>query len=118
MGAGKTHWTQGFAAGYGVSEVVTSPTFALMHSYQGRRGPLYHLDLYRLSSFDELLDLGFEEWLQEELVIVMEWSSKFASELKALGLYTLHFEHAPPGRRLLFSEPVPQSWEATLQSWS
>lgn len=118
MGAGKTCWTQGFARGLGVVEPVTSPTFALMHSYSSPRGPLYHLDLYRLGSFDELLDLGFEEILQDNALVILEWAAYFSEELAAFELYSLHFEHAPPGRKLSFPQALPACWpEQALSAW-
>ena len=118
MGSGKTSWTQGFARGFGVIEQVTSPTFALMHSYNSPRGKLYHLDLYRLGSFDELLDLGFEEILQDHALVILEWASYFSEELANLGLYRLNFEHAPPGRKLRFTQALPACWpEQALSPW-
>ena len=72
LGAGKTVWVQGLAAGLGVSARVTSPTFTLMHEYRGRHR-LLHVDVYRLQTFGELLDLGLEEWLESEAITVIEW---------------------------------------------
>lgn len=77
LGAGKTCFVQGLARGLGVpaQEPVTSPTFALMNQYRGRL-PLNHFDLYRLSSTDELLDLGFEEFMPGSGVAVVEWPER------------------------------------------
>jgi len=78
LGAGKTTLTQAIAAGLGVpaDQPVTSPTFAIIHEYQGRL-PLYHLDLYRLSGEEEeLLDLGIEDYLYGEGVCVIEWPDR------------------------------------------
>jgi tRNA threonylcarbamoyladenosine biosynthesis protein TsaE len=77
LGAGKTKLTQGIARGLGVpgTYAVTSPTFTLVNEYPGRL-PLIHIDLFRISSADELLDLGWEEYLQAEGVVVIEWAER------------------------------------------
>ena len=78
LGAGKTTFIQGFAEGLGVGgdDYVRSPTFALVHTYHGRL-PLYHFDFYRLSSCDEVQDIGFGEYLDAGGVIIIEWANKF-----------------------------------------
>jgi tRNA threonylcarbamoyladenosine biosynthesis protein TsaE len=78
LGSGKTCLTRGFARGVGVSETepVTSPTYTLMNHYRGRLD-LYHFDFYRLSTPDELVDLGFNEYLCGAGVVVYEWSQRF-----------------------------------------
>ncbi len=77
LGAGKTCFVQGLARGLQVpeDEPVTSPTFTLMNQYRGR-APLYHFDLYRLGGLDDLLDLGFEEYLYGDGVTVVEWAER------------------------------------------
>src|SRR5688500_14376962 len=72
LGAGKTVLVQGLAAAMGVEDRVTSPTFTIVHEYDGRY-PMIHLDIYRLDSFQEVLDLGFEEFLDPSAVVVIEW---------------------------------------------
>jgi tRNA threonylcarbamoyladenosine biosynthesis protein TsaE len=72
LGAGKTAFVQGAAAGLGVGEPVTSPTFTLMREYQGTHR-VYHLDVYRLDRVQDVLDLGFEELLDAEGVLFIEW---------------------------------------------
>jgi tRNA threonylcarbamoyladenosine biosynthesis protein TsaE len=72
LGAGKTAFVQGFARGLGVEENVTSPTFVLVRSYQGRL-PMVHLDVYRLDRVQELIDLGIAEILEEDGVTLIEW---------------------------------------------
>jgi tRNA threonylcarbamoyladenosine biosynthesis protein TsaE len=72
LGAGKTTLVQGIAAGLGVSGPVTSPTFVLVHHYDGTF-PIIHLDVYRLDSIQEVLDLGFEELLEPQAIMLVEW---------------------------------------------
>ena len=78
LGAGKTTFVQGFAEGLGVGSdgYVRSPTFALVHEYHGRT-PLYHFDFYRLSGCTEVQDIGFEEYLADRGVVIVEWADKF-----------------------------------------
>jgi len=78
LGAGKTLFVQGVAEVLGVTTHVTSPTFALLNIYQGKKLALYHFDLYRLESEDELEGIGFYEYTEpEEAVTVIEWSELF-----------------------------------------
>lgn len=72
LGTGKTILTQGICAGVGVEEDVTSPTFTLINEYEGEF-PVYHMDLYRLKHEEELHDLGFEDYLDDEGIIIIEW---------------------------------------------
>ncbi|MEW6152837.1 MAG: tRNA (adenosine(37)-N6)-threonylcarbamoyltransferase complex ATPase subunit type 1 TsaE [Actinomycetota bacterium] len=72
LGTGKTAFAQGFARGLGVEGPVTSPTFVLVRSYEGRL-PMVHLDVYRLDRMQELVDLGISELLDEDAVTLVEW---------------------------------------------
>ncbi len=72
LGSGKTSFTQGLAKGLGISESVTSPTFALCNVL-GRSRVLHHYDLYRLKNTHELVEIGFEESLEANVVVVVEW---------------------------------------------
>ena len=81
LGAGKTLFTQGFAKGLGVTGEVTSPTFALMNQYCGRL-PVTHFDLYRLEREDELDEIGFYEYAEDDRgVVLIEWADKFPDAL-------------------------------------
>jgi tRNA threonylcarbamoyladenosine biosynthesis protein TsaE len=73
LGAGKTSFIQAIARGLGVAGPATSPTYALVHRYHGRRGPVFHLDCYRLRSPDEAADLDWEGLLAEGDAILVEW---------------------------------------------
>ncbi|HEX2259399.1 MAG TPA: tRNA (adenosine(37)-N6)-threonylcarbamoyltransferase complex ATPase subunit type 1 TsaE [Actinomycetota bacterium] len=73
LGAGKTTFVQGLAVGLGIAERVTSPTFVLMKEYLGGRYPLMHLDIYRLNTIQDVIDLGYDEFLDPSYVVAMEW---------------------------------------------
>ncbi|HTU33162.1 MAG TPA: tRNA (adenosine(37)-N6)-threonylcarbamoyltransferase complex ATPase subunit type 1 TsaE [Candidatus Acidoferrum sp.] len=77
LGAGKTTLTKGIVAGLGAAreEDVTSPTFTLIHRYQGR-GRVYHVDLYRISGFHDLETLGLEDLFSEQAVVIVEWPDR------------------------------------------
>jgi len=77
LGAGKTQLVKGLAAGLGIDTEPTSPTFTLIHEYPGSL-PLFHIDLYRLESEDEVLRIGIDDYLAGEGVTVVEWADKFA----------------------------------------
>jgi tRNA threonylcarbamoyladenosine biosynthesis protein TsaE len=98
LGAGKTMLAQGIAAGLGVDEPVSSPTFALVQEYAGP-APIYHLDLYRLASLDELIDLGFPELWHAGGVILIEWPERIAPALPPDRL-EIHLATHPAGRHL------------------
>ena len=74
LGAGKTAFTRGLAKGLGVRERVTSPTYTIVNEYLGGRMPLFHFDMYRLGSEDELFEIGWEDYLERNGVCAVEWS--------------------------------------------
>jgi tRNA threonylcarbamoyladenosine biosynthesis protein TsaE len=81
LGAGKTQLVKGLARGLGYSGDVSSPTFTIVHEYRGGRLPIYHLDLYRLKTESEGIDIGLEEYLPSDGVTVIEWPDRLATIL-------------------------------------
>ena len=82
LGAGKTAFVRGMAQGLGISQRVTSPTFTIVNEYEGGRLPLFHFDLYRLGSSDELFDIGWEDYLARGGVCAVEWSEIVSDALE------------------------------------
>lgn len=76
LGAGKTLLVQGIAQGLGLNEEITSPTFTVMNVYEGTI-PVYHFDLYRLESPEQLVDIGFDEYTNGGGIAIIEWPDKF-----------------------------------------
>ena len=74
LGAGKTAFTRGLAKGLGCREIVTSPTYTIVNEYLGGRLPLFHFDMYRLRSSDDLFDIGWEDYLDRGGICAVEWS--------------------------------------------
>ena len=85
LGAGKTHFVKGFSKGIGSSDLVTSPTFTLLNIYEGGRMPVYHFDMYRLSSKEEAEELGFHEYFDLKSLdgaVLVEWPSQVEGLIK------------------------------------
>ena len=75
LGVGKTVFTQGVAAGLGITEPVSSPTFTIVQVYEDGRLPFYHFDVYRISDPEEMYEIGFEEYIEGEGVCFIEWAN-------------------------------------------
>jgi tRNA threonylcarbamoyladenosine biosynthesis protein TsaE len=100
LGAGKTQFVKGLAAGLNSEATVTSPTFTLIHEYVGGRLPLYHFDFYRLDDEDEALKIGLDEYLNGDGVCVIEWADKFP-ELLPPETKWYRFTHRTDGARAI-----------------
>ena len=82
LGAGKTAFTRGLAKGLGCTDIVTSPTYTIVNEYLSGRLPLFHFDMYRLASSDDLWDIGWEDYLERGGVCAVEWSENVADALE------------------------------------
>ena len=103
LGAGKTTFIKAVARGLGVAGPATSPTYALVHRYQGSRGPVFHLDCFRLRSPDEAADLDWEGLMAEGDAILVEWPERAGSWLPAPSRRFRLSHDADPSRRGLES---------------
>jgi tRNA threonylcarbamoyladenosine biosynthesis protein TsaE len=108
LGAGKTQLVKGLARGLGVSARVQSPTFALVNIYSGGRLTLFHLDLYRLDSLEQILAAGLEEYLQPKGVTVIEWAEKWFGDLKSRVLSPESRARGPGEQGI---SAAPHSWK-------
>ena len=82
LGAGKTAFPRGLARGLGYTDSVTSPTYTIVNEYLGGRLPLFHFDMYRLRSTDDLWDIGWEDYLDRGGVCAVEWSENVADAME------------------------------------
>ena len=83
LGAGKTAFTRGLARGLGIGDPVTSPTYTIVNEYLGGRLPLFHFDMYRLGSADDLFDIGWDDYLERGGVCAVEWSENVAEAMES-----------------------------------
>ena len=104
LGAGKTTLVQAICRAYGVSDDVTSPTYAMVHRYASPRGPVFHLDLYRLENPVELTNLGWDELLAEEALILIEWPERAGDRIPRDHI-PISLQHLPgdESRRVLYA---------------
>ena len=104
LGAGKTTLAQAICRGFGVEDDVTSPTFNLVHRYSSPRGTVYHLDLYRLRSPDELTNIGWDEIVTSDALVLVEWPEHAVDQIPHVHV-PISLQHLPdePSRRLLYA---------------
>lgn len=104
LGAGKTTLAQAICRGYGVTEEVTSPTFALVHVYDAPRSPVHHADLYRLEGPKDLQNLGWDDLLPADALMLIEWPDRAGELLPADHLpIQLRYLDGDPTRRVLYA---------------
>jgi len=104
LGAGKTTLAQAICAGYGVTEPVTSPTFALVHRYDAPRSPVYHLDLYRLDRPSDLINIGWDEIVASHALVIVEWPERAGDLIPPQHVpVDLEYDASDPERRVLLA---------------
>ncbi len=104
MGAGKTAFARGLAAGLGFSGRVTSPTFTIVNEYEACL-PIFHFDMYRLSSASELFDIGWEDYLQRGGVCLVEWSENVADAFNGTETIVTIEKLSENGRKITVEVP-------------
>ena len=115
LGAGKTTFTKGLAAGLEIPDIIKSPTFTIIHEYQDGRLPLYHMDAYRLEN-GGAEDLGLEEYFDGDGVSVVEWAEFVEDELPA-DFLAIHFKRTDDDNtRVLEFEPHGQHFDQIVKS--
>ena len=115
LGAGKTTFTKGLAAGLEIRDIIKSPTFTIIHEYQDGRLPLYHMDAYRLEN-GGAEDLGLEEYFDGDGVSVVEWAEFVEDELPA-DFLAIHFKRTDDDNtRVLEFEPHGQHFDQIVKS--
>ena len=102
LGAGKTAFTRGLARGLGIREPVTSPTYTIVNEYLSGRLPLFHFDMYRLRSADDLFDIGWEDYLDRGGICAVEWSENVAEAMT--GAITVRIEKTGENSRRITVE--------------
>ena len=116
LGAGKTHFVQGFARALGITSPVTSPTFNVMSAYPEGRIPLYHFDLYRLDDPLELEDIAFYDLVEADGVSCIEWACKFVGEIPASALW-ISITTMPEGARSIDVSAHDAQSKELLEAW-
>ena len=106
LGAGKTAFTRGLARGLGVADPVTSPTYTIVNEYLGGRMPLFHFDMYRLHSADDLWDIGWEDYLERGGICAVEWRENVADAMEDAITVTIE-KLGEDSRRITIEGGVP-----------
>ena len=112
LGAGKTTLTQSIAKGLEVDDYITSPTFTIVNEYEGRL-PLYHFDVYRIGSSDEMYDIGFDEYINSDGVCIIEWANLIEDILPDEYLY-IDIKYKENGREMILT-PIGEKYEEIIK---
>jgi tRNA threonylcarbamoyladenosine biosynthesis protein TsaE len=112
LGAGKTTLTQSIAKGLEVDDYITSPTFTIVNEYEGRV-PLYHFDVYRIGSSDEMYDIGFDEYINSDGVCIIEWANLIEDILPDEYLY-IDLKYKENGREMILN-PKGEKYEEIIK---
>ncbi|MGJ8632452.1 MAG: tRNA (adenosine(37)-N6)-threonylcarbamoyltransferase complex ATPase subunit type 1 TsaE [Luteolibacter sp.] len=106
LGTGKTHWSKGFIGKIDPEATVTSPTFSIVNEYLEGSPKIFHFDFYRLKSEQELINLGWDEILDENAIVICEWADMFPAIMPPDTKW-LKIEHAENGHRTLTETAAP-----------
>jgi len=117
LGAGKTAFTRGLARGLGIRDRVTSPTFTIVNEYEGGRLPLFHFDMYRLGSADELFDIGWEDYLARNGVCAVEWSENVEEALEEDTIRVCIQRGEQEGQRVITLTNLPAETKERMGNW-
>ena len=106
LGTGKTQFVKGICSGLDVKELVNSPTFVIINEYDSKLGKIYHFDFYRVNSLNEILDLGFEEYLEKNGIVLIEWPELIESILPVYTkkVYLSHLDGNENSRKINVEE--------------
>ena len=104
LGVGKTTLAQAICRGYGVVDEITSPTYALIHEYRAPKSPVFHIDLYRLDSPEQLTNLGWDEIVSSRALVLVEWPERAGTRVPEDHL-PIDLDYVPddPARRILLA---------------
>ena len=112
LGAGKTTMTQSLAKALEVDDYITSPTYTIVNEYEGRI-PLYHFDVYRIGSSDEMYDIGFDEYIDGDGVCIIEWANLIEDILPNEYLY-IEMNYKETGREMILT-PKGEKYEEIVK---
>lgn len=102
LGAGKTTFTKFLLKTLGSTDEVSSPTYAIVNEYTAPQGSIFHFDLYRMKTVDEVYDIGMDEYLDRAWLCIVEWPEIYASEFNGLPYHEILIENSDTGRKVIF----------------